>query len=200
MTRTLIFDLGNVVIPFDFRRGYAALERICSYPASEIPRRIRATGLVPLFETGKIEPEAFVAELCRALELRIGFEEFRELWSAIFLEGTLIPETLFERLKPRYRLVALSNTNALHFRQVRENYPVIRHFDALVLSHEAGYAKPHPKIYEIAVAAAECRAEECLFIDDIESFVEGARAAGIEAIRFEGYPRLEAELIRRGIL
>ena len=93
MTKALIFDLGGVVIPFDFRRGYAAMEPLCSYPASEIPKRIRATGLVPLYETGKIETETFVAELCRALDLRIEPDQFRALWSAIFLEGTLIPES-----------------------------------------------------------------------------------------------------------
>lgn len=200
MTKALIFDLGGVVIPFDFRRGYAAMEPLCSYPASEIPKRIRATGLVPLYETGKIETETFVAELCRALDLRIEPDQFRALWSAIFLEGTLIPESLFERVRGRYPLIALSNTNDLHFRQVREKYPILRCFDDLVLSYEAGFAKPDRRIYEQAVARAGCRAEECLFIDDVEAFVEGGRAAGLESIRFEGYESLESELQLRGIL
>ncbi len=167
MIRAVIFDLGNVIIPFDFRRGYAAMERHCPHAAAEIPRRIRSTGLVPLYETGQIESRAFVDELLRALELRIGYEQFCELWTAIFLPGTLIPDELLDRLRQRYRLIALSNTNELHFRQVQANYPVIGKFDDLVLSHRTGFAKPDARIYAEAVARAGCRADECLFIDDV---------------------------------
>jgi putative hydrolase of the HAD superfamily len=198
--RALIFDLGNVVIPFDFRRGYAAMQPYCSYPAEEIPRRIRPTGLVPRYETGKISSEAFVEELCRALDLRVSFEQFCELWSAIFLPGTLIPEDFLRSLGGRYPLIALSNTNELHFRQVRARYPVIAVFDHLVLSFEAGCAKPDRRIYEQAVACTGCSASECLFIDDVEAYVEGARVVGIEAVRFEYLSQLQSEFFSREIL
>ncbi len=200
MIRALIFDLGNVVIPFDFRRGYAAMQPYCPYPAQEIPKRIRPTGLVPKYETGQISSEAFVAELCRALDLRVSFDQFCELWTAIFLPGTLIPEDFLRALRRRYPLVALSNTNELHFRQVRAKYPVIGAFDHLVLSYEAGFAKPDRRIYEQAVARAGCAATECLFVDDVEAYVEGARAAGMEAFRFAGLAGLQAEFVARGEL
>src|SRR5437879_6172397 len=113
MIRAIIFDLGGVIIPFDFRRGYAAMERHCPYPAAEIPKRIRSTGLVPLYETGRIESRDFVEGLTRALDVKLSFEEFCEMWTAIFLPGTLVPEEMLDRLRARYRLVALSNTNEL---------------------------------------------------------------------------------------
>jgi len=197
--KALIFDLGGVIVPFDFRRGYAAMERLCPLPAAEIPGRIRSTGLVPRYETGQISSEAFVEELCRALDLRIGFDEFRELWSVIFLPGSLIPGDFLRALRQRYRLVALSNTNQLHFGQVRESYPEIAHFDDLVLSYQVGCAKPDRRIYEEAIARAGCLASECLFIDDVEAFVEGGRAAGLQAVRFEGLEQLQAEFQARGI-
>jgi putative hydrolase of the HAD superfamily len=200
LIRAIIFDLGGVVIPFDFKRGYAAMEPHCPYPAAEIPRRIRATDLVRRYESGEIESPVFVEELCRSLELRVSFEQFCELWTAIFLPGTLIPEDFFDRLRERYRLVALSNTNELHFRQVEANYPVIRKFDHLVLSYRSGCAKPDRRIYGEAVAQAGCRSEECLFIDDVEAYVEGARSAGLEAFRFEDYAQLRIEFENRRIL
>jgi glucose-1-phosphatase len=197
--RAVIFDLGNVVIPFDFRRGYRAIERHCSYPAAEIPKRIRATGLVPRYETGQIESRDFVEELTRALELRLSFEEFCEMWTAIFLPGTLVPESLLDRLRERYRLIALSNTNELHFDVVRANYPVIRKFDELVLSYRVGCVKPDPRIYAEAVARAGCVPAECLFIDDVEAYVDGGRAAGLNAVRFESVEQLERDLARFGV-
>jgi len=198
--RALVFDLGGVVIPFDFRRGYAAMEPHCSYPAAEIPKRIRSTDLVRRYESGQIDSRAFVAELSRVLDLRVSFDQFCSLWTAIFLPGTLIPEEFFQKLREHYRLVALSNTNELHFGQVEQNYPIIRQFDHLVLSYRVGCAKPDRRIYEEAIAKTGCNASECLFIDDVEAYVEGARATGMEAIRFEGFPQLAEELSRRGIV
>jgi FMN phosphatase YigB (HAD superfamily) len=200
VVRALIFDLGGVIVPFDFRRGYAAMAPHCAYPAEEIPKRIRSSDLVKRYETGRIESRSFVEELCDLLDLRVDFDGFCQLWSAIFLPGSLIPDELFTRLGDRYRLIALSNTNELHFRRIRTHYPVISRFEHLILSFRVGCAKPSRKIYDLAVAKAECRPKECLFIDDVQTFVEGAQSAGLDAIRFQGYPHLERELGRRGIL
>jgi FMN phosphatase YigB (HAD superfamily) len=152
--KALIFDLGGTIVPFDFRRGYAAMEPLCAYPAAEIPARIRSTDLVRRFETGQIEPEAFVEELCRALELRVSYAEFCDLWTSIFLPEPLIPEAVFAVLRRRYPLVLLSNTNDIHFQMIRRSYPLLDHFDHFVLSYQVGALKPSRRIYEEAVARA----------------------------------------------
>jgi FMN phosphatase YigB (HAD superfamily) len=197
--KALIFDLGGTIVPFDFRRGYAAMEPLCAYPAAEIPARIRSTDLVRRFETGQIEPETFVEELCRALELRVSYAEFCDLWTSIFLPEPLIPEAVFAGLRRRYPLVLLSNTNDIHFQMIRRSYPLLDHFDHFVLSYQVGALKPSPRIYEEAVARAGCRAEECFFTDDVAPYVEGARLAGLDAVRFESYAQLESELRSRGV-
>ena len=61
MHKAIIFDLGRVLIHFDFRRGYRALEGLCPYTAEQIPQRLAGTGLVERFETGLMEPKDFVA-------------------------------------------------------------------------------------------------------------------------------------------
>jgi len=197
--KTVIFDLGKVLIPFDFSRGYRAMEPFCGYPAAEIPKRIAATDLVHRFETGLVEPRDFVAQLSRMLELRATYEQFCEMWSSIFLPDTLVPESLLAGIGERYRLLVLSNTNALHFAMVRRNYPILRHFDDLVLSYEVKAMKPSPAIYREAIARAGCRPEECFFTDDIPAYVEGARHEGIDAVRFESCAQLERDLAARGV-
>src|SRR5881409_456189 len=99
MIKSVIFDLGKVIIPFDFTRGYRALEGHCGYPAAEIPRRLSTTDLVQRFETGLVEPEDFVEQLSRILDLRVDYGRFCEIWSSIFLPDILIPESLFEGLR-----------------------------------------------------------------------------------------------------
>jgi putative hydrolase of the HAD superfamily len=147
-----------------------------------------------------MDPEEFVRELSGILELKATHEEFCGIWSSIFLPDTLIPEELLVGLKQRYRLMLLSNTNAIHFEMVRENYPLLRHFDHLVLSYKVGALKPSPEIYAEALRHANCAPEECFFTDDIPAYVEGARAAGIDAVQFESHEQIERELKVRGVV
>jgi glucose-1-phosphatase len=197
--RAVIFDLGKVLVHFDFKRGYRELEGLCPYPAAEIPKRLASTGLVEQFETGLVEPRDFVAQLSAILELQIDYDHFCRIWSCIFTD-VLIPERMLEGLAARYRLVLLSNTNAIHFEMIRETYGnLLRHFHALVLSYEVKAMKPDRTIFERAVEAAGCRPEECFYTDDIAAYVEGARSIGIDAVQFESAAQIERELAARGI-
>lgn len=198
--RTLIFDLGNVIVPFDFKRGYKRMSELCGCPAAEIPLKIRATGLVQPFETGAIPAEQFVSELCSVLNLRATYAEFCELWSSVFLPETLIPEPFLGDLGERYRLLLLSNTNPIHFSMIQANYPLLGHFDDYVLSYEVRSAKPDSKIYQEALARAGCEPAECFFTDDMLVNVEAARQHGMDAVQFESAPQLEGELRARGVL
>lgn len=199
MIKTIIFDLGKVLVPFDFKRGYDRLAPLCSYAPADIPERLRSCDLVTRFEEGKIAPEQFVEELTGLLELKANYEEFCGIWSSIFLPDTLIPEALLVALKQRYRLLLLSNTNAIHFAMLSENYSLLRHFDHYVLSHEVGALKPSPVIYAEALKHARCAPQECFFTDDIPEYVEGARKAGIDAVQFENCSQIERELRSRGV-
>jgi putative hydrolase of the HAD superfamily len=197
--KAVIFDLGRVLVNFDFRRGYRELEGLCPYSASEIPVRIQSAGLVKRFETGLIGPRDFYAEFSELLGLTIDYSRFCEIWTSIFTEA-LLPESLLESLAARYRLVLLSNTNPIHFEMIRGAYPHLRHFHRLVLSHEVKAMKPQPEIYRAALEAAQCRPEECFFTDDILEYVEGARLLGIDAVQFESREQIERELSARGII
>jgi len=200
MYKAILFDLGRVLIHFDFRRGYRALEGLCPYRAEEIPRRLAGTGLVERFETGLVEPREFVDQISRVLDLKADYDQFRVIWSCIFTD-ILIPEHMLEGLRRRYRLVLLSNTNALHFEMIRETHAnLLRHFDALVLSYEVHAMKPQREIFQAAVDRAGCRPEECFYTDDIPAYIEGARRMGIDAVAFESVTQLEKEMRGRGIV
>jgi putative hydrolase of the HAD superfamily len=200
MYRAVIFDLGKVLVHFDFKRGYRELEGLCPYAAAEIPKRIATTDLVERFETGLVEPRDFVAQFSAILDLHLDYDRFCRIWSCIFTE-TLIPESMLAGLAARYRLLLLSNTNAIHFEMIRESYaPLLRHFHELILSYEVKAMKPHPAIFQRAIEAAGCRPEECFYTDDIAAYVAAARAMGMDAVQFESAAQIERELTARGIL
>jgi putative hydrolase of the HAD superfamily len=196
--KAIIFDLGRVLIDFDFKRGYQALEGMCPYRAAEIPGRLATCDLVERFETGLIEPRDFVAEMSAVLDLKIDYDRFCRIWSSIFT-GTLVPENLLAGLAARYRLMLLSNTNAIHFEGLRASHPMLRHFHDLVLSYEVKAMKPRPEIFQAAIARAGCRAEECFYTDDVAAFVTAARNLGIDAVQFESAAQLDREFAARGI-
>jgi len=198
--KTILFDLGNVVIPFDFKRAYARMAQLCACPMEEVPARIRATGLVRPFERGEIAAEPFVRQLCSALGLNVTYDEFCGWWSSVFLPETLVPEALLADLASRHRLLTLSNTNAIHFAMLKQTYPLLRHFHANVLSYEVGAAKPEAKIYEAAIARAGCSAGECFFTDDLLLNIEAARQHGMDAVQFLSAGQIEEELRARGVL
>jgi putative hydrolase of the HAD superfamily len=200
MIKTVIFDLGRVIVPFDFMRTYRRLEPLCGIPAEEISGRLSQTGLISRYESGLIESRDFADRISRHLGLKVSYEEFCDLWMSIFLPDTLVPEEMLAEIAAVRRLVLLSNTNEIHFAGIRRNYPLLRHFNEFVLSHEVRAMKPSPEIYRRAIEVAQCAPEECFFTDDIQDYVDGAKKMGIDAVRFESAAQIREELRRRGVL
>jgi FMN phosphatase YigB (HAD superfamily) len=198
--KTIFFDLGNVIIPFDFKRAYARLQLLCDYPVTEIPQRMRGTDLVSRFESGQIGSEQFVKEFSAVLDIRIGYDEFCDLWTSVFLPEPLIRDSLLEDLGRRYPLMILSNTNPIHFHMLQAHYPLLGRFDHSVLSYEVGALKPSAKIFEAAIARAGCEAKECFFTDDLAVNVEAAQENGMDAVQFQSAAQIEGELRVRGLL
>jgi putative hydrolase of the HAD superfamily len=199
MYRAIIFDLGKVLIDFDFARGYRALEGRCPYSTAEIRHRLASTDLVERFETGLVEPHDFVSELENLLSLDIAYPEFCAAWSSIFGQP-LIPQSVLADLSERYRLVLLSNTNAIHYQALCRSYPLLDYFHYRVLSFEVHAMKPAPRIFQCAIEAAGCPPQQCFYTDDIAAYTEAARHLGIDAVTFESATHLERQLRLRNIL
>jgi putative hydrolase of the HAD superfamily len=198
--RTILFDLGNVIVPFDIHRGYKALSANCGRSEQEVAVRIRDSGLYSVYETGKLSTPEFMDRFGSLLGLRANYEEFREIWNSIFFPETSTSEELILELKKNYRLVLLSNTNELHYGWIREKYRHLDHFDDYVLSYEVKAMKPDERIFAAAVAKAQCAPEECFFTDDIADYVAAARRFGIDAEQYVGEATLKEHLRRRGMI
>jgi glucose-1-phosphatase len=199
MIKTVILDLGKVLVDFDFARGLERMSRRSACPPAEIRRRLADARLAYRYETGQLSSERFYREVCDLLSLEADFEEFCAIWNHIFLPDPLIPAEFLEGLRRHQKLVLLSNTNEIHFRYLATRYPLLGHFDSRVLSHEVGAAKPDPAIYEAAVRASGFTAPECFFADDVAENVEGARRAGLDAEQFVSLEKLRTDLAKRSI-
>ncbi|CUH84353.1 HAD family hydrolase [Thalassovita mediterranea] len=73
-------------------------------------------------------------------------------------------------------------------------------FGTLVVSGREGVIKPDRRIFDILCERANVAPEDCVFIDDSPKNVDGARAAGWDAIHFTGADALRTALEQRGLL
>jgi putative hydrolase of the HAD superfamily len=198
--RAVVFDFGNVLGFFSHRR---AAEQLAAYARSATVEDVLALlsdgRLEDDFESGRLS----TAALLDHLRVRLGLSgSDAELGRALADMFTPNPEVcaLVPQLKPRYRLLLLSNTNELHYRHFRAQFAdTLDHFHALVVSHEVGLRKPSPLIYRHAQALAGCPAEHCLFIDDLPANVAAARACGWQGIVYRPGDDLKQLLLRAGV-
>lgn len=193
MIRAILFDLGNVLLPFDHMRAVRALAPYVRRSPEALYQSFFDSPVQALHDEGKISGEALFEWVRAEYDLTLGFERFVTLWNDVFWEDPAMA-LLVERLKPRYHLLGISNTNRLHFDYVRARYPVVREITTWILSYEVGARKPSAKIYQAAIAAAGVAPAEIFYVDDRLDLIEAGRALGLRGEPFINAQRLPGQL------
>ena len=197
MIRCVISDMGKVILHFDRGIFYEKIAGFCPYSKDEVEKlTLQNFDIVVSFNEGAISPQEFYSRVISKLKAEIGYDEFYAIYSDVFFLNSPVLE-IMKRLKRNYKLVLLSNTDIMHFTFIKKRFPEILIFDDYVLSYEVGAMKPDPRIYEEALKRTGFEPEECLFIDDTEENIKGARKLGINVILME--PRTDLEAVLRGM-
>lgn len=199
MIRSVIFDLGKVLVHFDWKRNVTIMAERSALSYEAILQLVTQSPLALDFERGKISVEIFFSQLRQSMGYEGTIDELRHLWNDIF-EPIQHHIDLISLLKSRYSVGLISNTNASHVAWIEERYGFLHQFDVRVYSHETGLMKPDRAIYERACSELDVAMPEALFIDDLLVNVEGARAAGMQAIHLTPEAVLADELQRKNIL
>lgn len=200
MIKVIYFDLGKVIVNFDYQVALQQLLQVTPLPADEVLQVLTDETLIFGYETGRISTPDFYRTVSRRLKLEVSVEAFKQLWGSMFLPETLISETFLEDLKRKYRLILLSNTNEIHFEFVREKYAILRHIEEHLLSYLVGSMKPDRRIFELAIEKAGVPAHEIFFTDDRSENIAAAKLAGVEAVQFQSEDQLKLEMNRLGIV
>jgi len=194
----ILFDLGNVILPFNNYQIAEKLSRFSQEKEFQDPQKIFShifdfqEGTINPFDAGKLSPEQFFQSLKETLRLSITLEEFIPIWTDIFIEDREVSEIILS-LKGRRRLGLLSNTDPLHFNYVLSKFPIVSAFDKWILSYEVGFKKPDLRIYQKAIEWAAVEPKKILFIDDTKGHVEAAVSLGMQGIRFISADQLREE-------
>lgn len=191
MIKLFVFDLGNVILPFEHRQIAVKLHEVSRIQNRFSPDDLfkflfdRDRGLVNPYEEGLISSMDFFAKIRERYKLELEFDEFKDIWNIIFQEN---PEVngVIAHLKGRgYPVFLLSNTNELHFSYIAERYPIVHSLDEWILSYEVGAKKPKQKIYDTIFEKTDAARNEVLCIDDIEAYVEAAKTYGLQGLHFK---------------
>jgi glucose-1-phosphatase len=182
---TVVFDFGNVLAFFSHRRAAEQLAAYSSMSAEAIEAYLFGGRLEDDYEAGRLSTPQFMGLVRETCRLSCTDAQFARAFGDMFTPNAEVC-SLVPLLKPRYRLLLLSNTNELHARQFLPQFKdTLDLFDHLVLSHEVGFRKPDPRVFAHCQRLASRPAGELLFIDDLPSNVEGARACGWQGLVYE---------------
>lgn len=198
--RAVVFDLGKVLLDFDYGRAARQLSRRSRMDPEPLARLLSQSELICRFETGRLSAREFFDEVRAASGFAGSFEEFAECFSNIFT-----PIEPMVRLQERLRREGLgtfvfSNTNELAVNHIRKAYPFFANFDGYVLSYEQGVMKPDARLYEVLERLAGRRGAELLYLDDRLENVEAGARRGWHAILQENPEKTLAALRRLGVL
>jgi putative hydrolase of the HAD superfamily len=115
---------------------------------------------------------------------------------AKFLRLEVGVRELLTRLGARYRLGLVTNGTSATQRGKLASLEIEELFDPVIVSEEVGFRKPDVRIFQAAIATWNLPIEEVLFVgDDPISDIEGARAAGMQAVRVGGEGGIESILV-----
>ena len=200
MGRTVIFDVGGVLIDWDMRRVFRTLLP----DEAAVETFLDETGWhdwnLELDRGGLWDPA--VAELsARYPHRRSLIEASHHRWHEAVpnaIEGTVdILEDLHAAGTPLY---AITNFSVEKWRESKERFPFLAtRFRDVVVSGEERMIKPDPEIYRVCLGRNGLSAADCVFIDDVERNVAAAREQGIDAILFTGPGALRKALAARGL-
>jgi putative hydrolase of the HAD superfamily len=202
----LVFDLGGVLVdvaPSD--TTIARLARRSDTPESDIAALMRERftqtpfSLSERFQSGELDEAGFHAAVNAAVRRPLTFDALMAELEAMLLGEMPATLALLARLAPHHQIACYSNTNARHWRYIKQHFEFWRYLDRAFASQELGVAKPDRRGFELVAHALHCAPERCLLIDDRQINVDGARRAGWQALRFDSADALQRDLAQMDI-
>lgn len=196
----IVFDLGNVLLPFDYNIMLDKLNKIEKNLGQKFLKYYMENyNIHRAFERGELPEKDFLETMVSNLNYKINKKTFCIYYSSVFKENKNVISLLPE-LKKNYMLVLLSNTNPIHREYSWKNFDFLKYFDKQILSYKVKALKPEKKIYKTVENFTKKPSVEHLFIDDIKEYTEGAKKMGWDSVHFTTYKNLIKELKKREIL
>jgi len=181
----IIFDLGAVLLNIDYQKTIDEFKKLGVKNASEFYSKKKQINIFDLLECGKISEQRFVDEF-KEITSRASDAEIISAWNALLLDLPQNRINLLKRIRKKYDIFLLSNTNSIHINEFRKQIGETKYlkfynlFKKVYYSYEIGFRKPNKEAFQIILNENNMNPKEVLFIDDSPQHIAGARVLGIQ--------------------
>lgn len=179
---TIFFDLGKVLLDFDFDIALYRVRQKSSLSEEQIQEQIgELQEAIDRYETGTVSTPEFFSQLKENFKFEGDVEELKTIWQEIF---TPLDEHIqMARILSQYYPTALiSNTSEAHIDYCIERFDFMNIFQRHFYSYEVGVMKPEPEIYLHALGEMGADKFTTLFIDDREDNIMTPSRMGWQTI------------------
>ena len=197
MLKNILFDLGGVLLNLDMGKTRSAFAQLGW--KEENWKGISQSGYLIFenLEIGLDSPVQFREQLRQILPGNPTDAEIDRAWNAMLIDFPAEIVDYLVRLKDRYRLYILSNTNELHLQRFRDifeqsqGYSLSMLFEKCYYSHEIGFRKPDAEAFKFVLKDAALDPSKTLFVDDLKHNTETAEKIGMKVLHIEAGTLLE---------
>jgi glucose-1-phosphatase len=197
--RAIISDIGRVIVSVDVSRAMQGLSSGIALSPKEIWSAIEKDPRFPDLQEGRISARDWHLHIVRRLGGNLTYEQFIQAWNAALLPETLQPDSLWAGLAKKYRLSLLSNTDPIHVAHMESTFTFFQYFPVRIYSCVVGLSKPNPLIYQQALRATKVKANDAVYIDDLEENVAAANALGMIGVHLPVPGELPDKLRAAGV-
>ena len=200
LPQAVVFDIGKVLLDFDYRIAARAMTQHCPLDAEAIRHALDQSPLLHDYETGLIGTEQFFERVKAGTGFRGGLELFREMFADIFTPIEAVVALHGELHRRGVPTFIFSNTNEIAVGHMRRRFPFFAKFQAYIFSYEERAMKPAPRIYEAVERATGRRGGELFYIDDRPENVEAGAARGWQSVHYVRAEDTLAAVRKAGLL
>jgi epoxide hydrolase-like predicted phosphatase len=181
--RALLFDLGGVVIDFDFAGAFRVWASRASCDPNLLAERFSIDDPYKQHERGEIPASTYFATLRQSLSIDLSDEDFIAGWNNVYLGIVPGMTRVLSVVQRHLPLFAFTNSNPTHKSVWEHLYASeLRPFETIFVSSDLGSRKPDPDAFELVASRMGFAPGEVLFFDDGPENVEGARMAGLQGV------------------
>lgn len=196
-----VFDLGNVLIRLDYDRVLDRIEARSRFSREQLVSMLDSAGGYRDLERGLISFKEFHERLRERAGYTDDLRTFRDVWGDFFGGPTEGIDEVLRRVRQRYRVAFLSNSNEVHADVIPRRFAALfGKDDVFIYSHRLRCAKPDPEIFQQTLEMLAAKPEQVLFVDDLAENVAAARNMGIQAFQFRDSVELVRDLEQAGYL
>ncbi|MHA8060841.1 HAD family hydrolase [Aquirufa beregesia] len=186
---SLLFDLGNVLLPIDLDKTYQAFADLSSrYSAQEVKELTHTQSLWAEYESGLQNDDEFRDFLRIALALECSDAQFDQAFSSLLLDFHPGVYNWVGNLAKQFPIFLLSNTSAIHAQQFTQvplgpqGESLFTLFEKTYFSFNLGMIKPDENIYHHVLQDLSLKPENLVFFDDNFHNIEAAKRVGIDGV------------------